>query len=282
MAKIKNYDRIYTELSQRRSEMTSKSLKGKIDRAIELTERSRQCLEDLLTERDILLASNPLDYSEKNEILDKAAIAIAENDRYEALLRSQLRMIKERKVTDFKVTEWESPTARKFASRFQEFENKSSKLMPKPDTIRKRIKQVRQNTELMIETTIGTIELGNATLMISKVIYAVSNLWMEYVLVNQIYDTSDDDFESTLRAEGRTYIISSLAQKILGIVPLVGIAVEFLDFVKNLAQIRTNRWGNADQTMLFLDNYENALSGWIHASEGRSTRASEFLNLIDS
>jgi hypothetical protein len=279
MVSVKTYERIFSELMHRRSKAASPTLRDALDRAIKGTERSRKCLETLFEQLAALLADLSTEPRLQNEIIDTAAAAIAANEEHVAMLCDELRLtLKTRESTraddDLTVPEGTSPELRDLLMKLRhDIKAASESPWRTPDTIRQEIIRLRQHNQLVAETASTAIHLASASRSTLKAIYAASNLWLTHVLINQIYDTSNVEFEATLRNERRAEGLSWVVGQILGLVPLVGINLAFLDFVRKLAQLRSTRWANADATLAFLDSYEEALQAWSHQCKEHSARA---------
>jgi hypothetical protein len=103
------------------------------------------------------------------------------------------------------------------------------------------------------------------------IVHFLSSYWLAFMLVEHIYDTSETNFEESLRNERLGESVRWGVGAILGLLPFVGVALGLLDMVRSLTQARPSRWKNADETLAFLDAYEKALNVWL-------TQAEQFLD----
>jgi len=149
-----------------------------------------------------------------------------------------------------------------------------------PQTIRNEILEIQQAKQRSIDLFVGMLKLVDTLQPISKAIFAAGNLWLEHILVTRIYDTRDEPFETALQNETRAQGLSWIGSQIIGILPIVGITVSFLDCVSKMAKLRSTRWTNADTTLAFLDTYGEALDGWICQCQEHTEHARRFIDQI--
>jgi hypothetical protein len=286
MGQPQSYKQITQELSEQLSKAESRVLLDILERAVQLTDISRNNLDALEDQRMVFLAGIETHPPQSVEKIRTAVDYIAEQEALEALLREELHLAEQESEKTVETREIDismdniSPEFRDLLREMKE--PKQKRWSRDPEDIRREIADIQKLKRSTAELAISSTELTGLALSSTKLLYVIGNLWLTHMLVNQIYDTTDTDFNTSLKDEMKSEGISWTVGKVLGILPIVGIAADAFELVKKLAGMRSKRWADTDKTLRFLEEYSKALSAWNGQFRSHHDRAAELIAQIST
>ena len=282
-----SYKSIRSELLAQRDGATSLRFRALIDQALQRTDGSYANLRQLEAQREILIKELHGAPPPAPEVIESAAASITALEEFEDSLREELRLSEEERAgpppapSSLEIPEESSPEDREFFERTQRlFQETSGPVQREPETIREEIERNRERKRLVADSALTAVTLAGSVRANGVTIFVTGNLWLSHVLLNQIYDVTETDFEKSLRHELHSEIAKTVIGQLLGILPLVGISVGLLDLVLTVKNLRRGRWKNADSAIAFLDNYTLALMAWDERFRSHCERGNKFMGVM--
>lgn len=285
MSGTQSFPPIHEELSERLAKSGSQILRGELQRALELTEESHANLQALRQQLPGLLAGVGGPAPQEAEILESAARAIASSRPLEAHLQERLQDLERRSAEKAAEGDGSGPGELSAEDRAQlspEIREllEATEIQEDPAEIRRQLDQIEQNNRNIAQTAVDAARLAASTGSLGKIVFATANLWLSHTLASQIYDNEDTDFETSIRRQQLSETVTWGLGQVSNLLPVAGVVVGTLDFVKKLSGLRRGLWAGADKTLKFLEMYQTALGAWneVFRSHQESLAGLDLLN----